>query len=173
VGTSPTTCAHQHRRGIGVLRSGQTTLAPRASTPQPALEHDLRAYGTHCRSVAAKPPRAAPLPRAAIRRSPPEAGAQCGSPARWDLCEAIRDGGPHRDPFSNTGWVVMGREGSYTTRACGCPIVAGRGLPRASGGTVSDQPGALEQPRGPVRLGSCPVTGCRPESPDAADTTRR
>src|SRR5258708_271318 len=50
---------------------GQTPLAPRTSTPQPALEHDLGAYGTHRRSVAAETPRAAPLPRAAIRRSTP------------------------------------------------------------------------------------------------------
>ena len=47
-------------------------------------------------------PRDAPLPGGPLRRHIPKVGAQCGNPARWDLCggrpEPVRaKGRPYRD----------------------------------------------------------------------------
>src|SRR6266511_4220931 len=77
--------ARQPRRGQDIWRPGRALLAPGAPAPEPEGEHDLGANGASFGPMAAETPRAAPLPREAIRRSPPKAGAQCGNPARWDL----------------------------------------------------------------------------------------
>jgi hypothetical protein len=57
-----------------------------AAAPKPAAPADLGTGGPDRDSMATPDPRAAPLPGGPLRRHHRQAGAQCGSPARWDLC---------------------------------------------------------------------------------------
>ena len=78
--------AGQHQRGIVVPHPGDTDLVPGASATKPANPRQLEPDGPTRYPMGAARPRDAPLPGGTLRRQTPEAGAQCGSPARWDLC---------------------------------------------------------------------------------------
>jgi hypothetical protein len=64
----------------------QAPLVPVAAAPQPATPAHLGADGPHRDSMATHGPPAAPVPGGPFRRHTPKVGAQCGNPARWDLC---------------------------------------------------------------------------------------
>ena len=74
-------------RGIPVLR--HPALAVRALAPQPEKPGHLGADVPPGQALPAHDQDQAPLARNAVRRQVPMTGAQCGNPARWDLC-----GGP-------------------------------------------------------------------------------
>ena len=74
-------------RGIPVLR--HPALAVRALAPQPEKPGHLGADVPPGQTLPAHDQDQAPLARSAVRRQVPMTGAQCGNPARWDLC-----GGP-------------------------------------------------------------------------------
>src|SRR5208283_2085163 len=81
--------ARQPPGGDGLPRPDDPALAEGAAAPQPENPDRLDADAPDLSPVAATRPRDASLPGGALYRHSPEVGAQCGSPARWDLC-----GGP-------------------------------------------------------------------------------
>src|SRR5262245_45222443 len=82
-------CARQLRRGTRLPHPGDTALVPGASPPQPENPAHLAPDEPHRDPLATPNPHHAPIPGGALRRHTPKVGAQCGNPARWDLC-----GGP-------------------------------------------------------------------------------
>ena len=81
--------AGQHRRGGGLPQPGDMALAQVASASQPAQPSQLGTDEPHRQPVAPSCPCRSIPSRPCASTPPPEAGAQCGSSARWDLC-----GGP-------------------------------------------------------------------------------
>ena len=81
--------ARQQRRGERLPHPGDTALAQGAAAPQPANPDQLGQDEPHRDPVDTPDPHRASIPASALRRHAPKVGAQCGSPARWDLC-----GGP-------------------------------------------------------------------------------
>ena len=77
--------ARQQRRDQHVPRPGDPTLVAGAPTPQPAAPPEL---GTRCTASSIdgyrQPTSRTPGPTSASTPEP-KGGAQCGSPARWDL----------------------------------------------------------------------------------------
>ena len=65
---------------------GAAPLVSGAAAPQPATPAHLGTNGPHRHPMATPRPRDAPLPGGPLRRHIPKVGAQCGNPARWDLC---------------------------------------------------------------------------------------
>ena len=63
------------------------------AAPQPEDPGQLDADALDRNPVAAARPRDASLPRSTLRRHSPKVGAQCGSPARWDLRGQADDSG--------------------------------------------------------------------------------
>ena len=92
-------------------------LARGASAPQPAAPPDLGADEPPRRPMAAACPHRASLSRACASTPGPEAGAQCGSSARWDLC-----GGP---PARAVPTAIVGICGSRRLRCPRLPGAAG------------------------------------------------
>jgi hypothetical protein len=78
---------------------GDPAVAQGAAAPQPeGPGADLGADGPDPETVAAARPHHASIPGGTLRCHSPKVGAQCGNPARWDLCGgAARKGGPYRD----------------------------------------------------------------------------
>jgi hypothetical protein len=82
--------ARQRTRGQGPPRPGDPAVAQGAAAPQPeGPGADLGADGPDPETVAAARPHHASIPGGTLRCHSPKVGAQCGNPARWDLC-----GGP-------------------------------------------------------------------------------
>src|ERR1019366_7057683 len=81
--------ARQLRSGTRLPHPGDTALAPGAAAPQPEDPAHLGPDEPHRDPVATPDPHRAPVPGGALHRHTPKVGAQCGNPARWDLC-----GGP-------------------------------------------------------------------------------
>ena len=84
--------ARQQRCGERLPHPGDTALAQGAAAPQPANPDHLGQDEPHRDPVDTPDPHRAPIPAGALRRHAPKVGAQCGSPARWDL----RGGPPAR-----------------------------------------------------------------------------
>jgi hypothetical protein len=81
--------ARQQRCGERLPHPGDTALAQGAAAPQPANPAHLGQDEPPRDPVDTPDPHRASIPADALRRLAPKVGAQCGSPARWDLC-----GGP-------------------------------------------------------------------------------
>src|SRR5204862_3506413 len=81
--------ARQHQRGLGLPDPGHPALVQGAAAPEPAHPTQLGSDEPDRDPVAPTRPSHAPLSNGTLRRQTPEAGAQCGNSARWDLC-----GGP-------------------------------------------------------------------------------
>ena len=60
-------------------------MAEGVAAPEPEDADDVAEVQPAGSRLAAQRPEHAPLPRTALRRHSPKVGAQCGSPARWDL----------------------------------------------------------------------------------------
>jgi hypothetical protein len=61
-------------------------MAEGVAAPEPEDADDVAEVQPAGSRLAAQRPEHAPLPRTALCRHPPKVGAQCGNPARWDLC---------------------------------------------------------------------------------------
>ena len=81
--------ARQHRCGRDLPHPGRAALVQGAAAPQPAHTPELDTDGPHHETMATTRPHHGIPYRPCASTPEPEAGAQCGNPARWDLC-----GGP-------------------------------------------------------------------------------
>src|SRR5262245_927587 len=61
-------------------------MAMGAESSEPEDADDVAEVHQTGGRLAAQCPQHAPIPGTTFRRHPPKVGAQCGSPARWDLC---------------------------------------------------------------------------------------
>ena len=127
-------------RGIPVLR--HPALAVRALAPQPEKPGHLGADVPPGQALPAHDQDQAPLARNAVRRQVPMTGAQCGNPARWDLC-----GGPSARTVPTA--TPMNR-----SLFLHLPSLAGK-----SAAGTSHQPGHLAIPRTFLRLSRPPAVG--------------
>src|SRR5205807_255423 len=83
-------CGARQLRGAGDLPApGGAAVAPGADAAKPTCVCHLVAHEALGQAVAPPCSHPASLSERALPTPAPEAGAQCGSPARWDLC-----GGP-------------------------------------------------------------------------------
>src|SRR5260370_2269762 len=94
-----------------------SAAASQAERPAPELSTDAPDPQT----VSAVSSRDASVPRSTLRRYAPEVGAQCGNPARWDLC-----GGPPARAVPTATRVLAATAG---------PAGMGRWAPPAGGGS--------------------------------------
>ena len=78
-----------YRRGSRLPHPGDTALAQGAAAPKPERLGSPGPDEPRRDPVATPSPHRAPIPGNALRRHAPKVRAQCGNPARWDLC-----GGP-------------------------------------------------------------------------------
>ncbi len=106
-GTRPTTpCPGTAMRSPRSAPRWRDTGTRRYGAPQPARPDDLGTDEPHPDSMATPPPRDVSLPGGPLRRHSPKVGAQCGSPARWDLC----GGPPARAVPTATPFAAAGGE---------------------------------------------------------------
>src|SRR5262249_32771959 len=76
----------QPRGSLGLHLRAEAALDDGAHTPEPEDADVVGEVQPAGRRLAAYCPEHAPVPRPTLCRHSPKVGAQCGSPARWDLC---------------------------------------------------------------------------------------
>ena len=142
---------------------GHAALVQGAAAPQPEDPAQLDADEPDRDSVAAASPCDASLPGGALRRHTPKVGAQCGSPARWDLC-----GGPpaRAVPTATVGitrdaqhLVVVTRDDHGRPAAAPCRPGLPGGRPQPGRGPAPAMPAGIpaRTPGSAVRAAN---TGC-------------